>query len=227
MNISGDCRQSRLQMQILELMSVWNAAFSFGRNSMKEQVKKWIIMIESLLLIFLIFFWCGTNMVSENGDHGEAAGTVEEAWRQDAKYLSVMAMEKEFFELIAGNPIDRTFEWKDVSTEDKIRQAVAYKELWEAEIEYTFDILEGYLSEQDFAILKQAHEEWKVYMEHTTEIEKNIYYPGMEYGIGGSLTYPHVMETVGKRTKFYAIQLMALEYSFTGGVEFCTEEVPK
>ena len=125
---------------------------------MKEQVKKWIIMIESLLLIFLIFFWCGTNMVSENGDHGEAAGTVEEAWRQDAKYLSVMAMEKEFFELIAGNPIDRTFEWKDVSTEDKIRQAVAYKELWEAEIEYTFDILEGYLSEQDFAILKQAHE---------------------------------------------------------------------
>lgn len=37
-------------------------------------------------------------------------------------------------------------------------------------------------------------------------------------------TYPQVMEAAALRTKNYAVELMSIEYAFTGNVEFAIDE---
>ncbi len=181
------------------------------------------------VLLLLCFVGCGVQTdeyVKEEMSKTQEA--IVENMLKTADEWSVVYADVEFARLIAENPIDRDFVWEDTGSEGRIRQAAKYKELWEAEIVHTFKVLKGYLSEQDFETLKQAYASWKEYLEQTFQIEQSIYYVGSNYdnGVitGNNLTYPQVMETAAERTKRYAIELMSLEYTFTGTLEFCAEK---
>ena len=45
--------------------------------------------------------------------------------------------------------------------------------------------------------------------------------------IGGSITYPVVMEVKARRAREYAIQLMALEYTFSQDIQFVYGHIEK
>lgn len=138
---------------------------------------------------------------------------------------TTIPLDKEFYNIIENNPIDVDFTWEDIGTENRISRACEYRDVWMIEIENTLNILEEYLSEDDYSKMKEAYKGWKQYMENTLEVERSIFYVGSEYaGIskiaGDSLTYPRVMEIVAVRTRNYAIELMSLEYAFTNDVNF-------
>lgn len=130
-----------------------------------------------------------------------------------------MDYEEEFWECINENSIDKVYKLgPKVTTEDRIRTAVANKDCWLAEIEHALSILKENLEEDQYNALVSSYEGWKQYMEPLTEVETDLFYLG---GVAGDPeTYPHVTEVKATRTKDYAIQLLALEYAVTGKIEF-------
>lgn len=159
----------------------------------------------------------------DNGDTNNESIEVgqEASGVQTQLYNTAIAQESEFHTMMLHNPIDRDYATdREAESDIRIRNAVAYRDAWNAEIDHALEILKEYLTEEDYKTLEQAHAGWEQYMDSTMSVEQNIFYAGMFYGIGSNDTYPMVMEAVAERTKEYAIELMALEYAFTGTVEF-------
>lgn len=194
-------------------------------------MKKETMLLEILFLLCFNLAACDGGVLSEKEMYRAEEVIEGEDILETADKYSVVYADEEFVQLIAENPIDRDFVWEDTGSEGRIRQAAQYKELWETEIAHTFEVLKEYLSEQDLETLKQAYANWKEYLEQTFQIEQSIYYVGSSYenadGVltGSNDTYPLVMETAADRTKRYAIELMSLEYTFTGKVEFVAEKM--
>lgn len=175
-------------------------------------------------LIFTIFL---VTLLSLSACGKETSGTetIEYANTETGLYGTLIAQDNTFYELISNNPIDSTFVWDGgAESTARISKAVEYRDLWNAEIEYALAVLKEYLTAEDYKTLERAYEGWKQYMENTMSVEQNMFYAGMSYGIGSNDTYPLVMEAVAERTKNYALELMALEYAFTGTVEFAAAD---
>lgn len=123
--------------------------------------KKIIISIIGALLLLAC-----ASLLFPNGNRGGTSikqkDIEDDVFEMPDEYSAVYA-DEEFARIIAENPIDRDFVWDDTGSTGRIRQAIEYKELWEAEIAYTFERLRVCLSEQDFETLKQAYESWKEY----------------------------------------------------------------
>lgn len=171
--------------------------------------------------MLLVFFCCSCQRGQQN--EGIPETTVSETLMSD---IAVISVDGEFYNIIANNPIDKEFISEDVSSEQRIRIAVAYRNQWNAEIEHTLDILQGFLSQEDYQSLVLAYEAWQQYLQNTILVEQNLFYIGSSYKnekgdiIGCNDTYPQVMEVAANRTRDYAVELMAIEYAFTGNVEF-------
>ncbi len=139
--------------------------------------------------------------------------------------MTVVPLEGEFYDKIENNPIDADFTWMQEGAEERIKSASEYCDLWIEEIENTLNILEGYLTKEDYDRICVSYEGWKQYLENTTEVERELFYIGSSYMgtseiAGASLTYPRVMEIKAIRARNYAIELKSLEYAFTGDIEF-------
>lgn len=179
------------------------------------------IMQAIVLGVFLLTL---TGLCSE----GETIAQTENEYSSFPE-LDYVLGEREFYDLIENNPIDADMKWEDVGTEPRINFAADYRDAWLAEIEHAFDILQMYLSEEDYAILYSSYENWQAYMAGELVVEQKIYYPGSEYMndenyAGAGMYYPIVMEREANRTKEYAVELLSLEYAMTGKVDFIYEQ---
>lgn len=142
--------------------------------------------------------------------------------------MAVVSVDGEFDKIIADNPIDKEFIWgsEGCESEARIMMAADYIRQWETETEHALDILEGYLSREDYQSLSLAYEGWKQYRENTILVEQKIFYVGGDYLdnegtiIGCNDTYPQVIEAEAVKTKDYAVELLSIEYAFTGNVEW-------
>ncbi len=187
-----------------------------------EQVKLKIYF--SLFGILLAFFCCSCQRGQQ--EEGISEMTTSEILMND---MAVISVDWEFYNIIANNPIDKAFVSEDVGSELRIQAAVACRNQWSAEIEHTLEILEGFLSEEDYQLLVLAYEAWQQYLQNTISVEQNLFYIGSPYKnqkediIGGNDTYPQVMEAAVLRTRNYAVELMSIEYAFTGNVEFAMD----
>lgn len=164
-------------------------------------------------------------------DENECLGKAEIPAGQDNPFMlpndwyTMIGVDKGFYEKFATNPIDEKWKWneeRDGSSTARIEFAGGYKEAWEMQIKHTLTVLKENLTEKDFALIEEAYVNWKLYMENTTDVEISIFYIGQNYGIGDEVTYPMVLESVAMRTKYYAVDLMALEYALVGNMEFVT-----
>lgn len=175
----------------------------------------------SFLGMLLVVFCCSCH----RGQQEERVSEMK-ASEKLMSDMAVISADGEFYNIIANNPIDKEFLSEDVGSEQRIRAAVARRNQWNAEIEHTFDILEGFLSEEDYQSLVLAYEAWQQYLQNTISVEQNLFYIGSSYKnengdiIGVNDTYPQVIEAATLRTRSYAVELMSIEYAFTGNVEF-------
>lgn len=121
--------------------------------------------------------------------------------------IAVISVDGEFYDIIANNPIDKAFVVEDVGSELRIQAAVACRNQWSAEIAHTLDILEEFLSEEDYQSMISAYEAWRQYLQNTISVEQNMFYIGSPYKnengttIGCNDTYPQVMEAENGRDK--------------------------
>lgn len=175
--------------------------------------------------IILALFCCSCQRRQQENETEEII-TTEKSMSQ----IAVVSEDGEFYDIIANNPIDSEFLSQDVGAEMRIQMAVANRNQWNAEIEHTLDILEEFLSEEDYLSMVSAYEAWQQYLQNTVSVEQNLFYIGSPYKnekgdiIGDNSTYPQVMETAALRTKNFAVELMAIEYAFTGSVKFLAAE---
>lgn len=172
------------------------------------------LVISSMLL--LITMGCGHNMRIEN--------TVEIQKVEDHAGTIVLP-EGQFYEMIRSNPIDQDYKWEDTGVEDRIVKAGKCYQAWCAEIENSLNHLQVYLDSEDYEQLYSSYVGWQQYMDGMFYVEQSIYYVGSKYMTssdlaGGSITYPVVMEVKARRAREYAIQLMALEYTFSQDIQF-------
>ncbi len=172
------------------------------------------LVISSMLL--LITMGCGHNMRIEN--------TVEIQKVEDHAGTIVLP-EGQFYEMIRSNPIDQDYKWEDIGVEDRIVKAGKYYQAWCEEIENSLNHLQVYLDSEDYEQLYSSYVGWQQYMNGMFSVEQSIYYVGSKYMTssdlaGGSITYPVVMEVKARRAREYAIQLMALEYTFSQDIQF-------
>ena len=189
-------------------------------NKREGKMKKICFIVVAYITILLLSA-CGEKSVQDES----GIGNIEEQnlfiGQENKIYSSAIAEEKEFYEIILNNPVDKTFIWDgDVGSEARIKKAVEYRDLWNTEIKHTLAILKENLTQEDYTMLETAYANWREYMDATMSVEQNIFYVGTDYGVGCNDTYPLVMEAYAEQTKEYAVELMALEYAFTGKVEF-------
>lgn len=141
---------------------------------------------------------------------------------------TMISAEQDFYQKFSKNPIDAFWNWEEPregTTTARIEFACGYRDAWKRQIENTLKVLEVNLREEHFTMIKEAYKSWELYMENTTDVEKSMFYYGGQYGtVGGDLTTPMVMESAAMRTKYYAVDLLALEYALTGDMEFVTIE---
>jgi len=138
---------------------------------------------------------------------------------------TVVILEGDFYQKMDANPIDSYFIFEDAATESRIMRAGQYYNAWIDEIDNSMIVLKDYLSEEDYLLLESSYTGWKQYVESTMDIEQSIFYIGSDYMenslfAGAGLTYPRVMEVNAIRARNYAIELKALEYTFTENIEF-------
>ena len=167
-------------------------------------------------MLLLITMGCGHNMRIEN--------TVEIQKVEDHAGTIILP-EGQFYEMIRNNPIDQDYKWEDTGGEDRIVEAGKCYQAWCAEIENSLNHLKVYLDSEDYEQLYSSYVGWKQYMDGMFSVEQSIYYVGSKYMTssdlaGGSITYPVVMEVKARRAREYAIQLMALEYTFSQDIQF-------
>lgn len=138
----------------------------------------------------------------------------------------VVLLEGEFYDKIESNPIDADFSWEDNGSVNRIMRASSYYKAWLAEIDNSMAVLKEYLSEEDYDLICSSYEGWLQYVENSMSVEQSIFYIGSQYMEEGNkfagfgMYYPRVMEITAMRARDYAIELKALEYSFTEDVEF-------
>ena len=161
-------------------------------------------------MLLLITMGCGHNMRIENSVE---QNTVEIQKVEDHAGTIVLP-EGQFYEIIKNNPIDQDYKWEDTGVEDRIERAGKCYQAWCAEIENSLNHLQVYLDSEDYEQLYGMF-----------SVEQSIYYVGSKYMAssdlaGGSITYPVVMEVKARRAREYAIQLMALEYTFSQDIQF-------
>ena len=138
---------------------------------------------------------------------------------------TVVILEGDFYQKMDANPIDSYFIFEDAATESRIMRAGQYYNAWIDEIDNSMIVLKDYLSEEDYLLLESSYTGWKQYVESTMDIEQSIFYIGSDYMenslfAGAGLTYPRVMEVNAIRARNYAIELKALEYTFTENIDF-------
>lgn len=173
-------------------------------------------------MLLLITMGCGHNMRIENSVE---QNTVEIQKVEDHAGTIVLP-EGQFYEMIRSNPIDQDYKWEDTGVEDRIVKAGKCYQAWCAEIENSLNHLQVYLDSEDYEQLYSSYVGWQQYMDGMFNVEQSIYYVGSKYMTssdlaGGSITYPVVMEVKARRAREYAIQLMALEYTFSAGYTIC------
>lgn len=172
-------------------------------------------------MLLLITMGCGHNMRIENSVE---QNTVEIQKVEDHAGTIVLP-EGQFYEMIRSNPIDQDYKWEDTGVEDRIVKAGKCYQAWCAEIENSLNHLQVYLDSEDYEQLYSSYVGWQQYMDGMFSVEQSIYYVGSKYMAssdlaGGSSTYPVVMEVKARRAREYAIQLMALEYTFSQDIQF-------
>ena len=191
---------------------------------MKNRVKiAFILFLLFMCLICLIWGLNNNIAFMEQGsgkDNQEFSEEIVETITSETESTwPVVYSDEEFTRLIAENPIDKYFPWEMVKNRESITMS-QYRIFWRMESENALEILEEYLTEQDYEELKQAHESWTEYTEYMDRMEwrQIMEEPQTEFG-GADQTH----EREAERERNHAIELMSLEYAFTGTVKFHKE----
>ena len=195
---------------------------------MKNKTKA-IIFVTLFAVFFLFLSWrLSSDAGSSAGDNDGIGSIVKEEKNTENEVLKVYA-DKEFAQLIAENPIDQYFTLDQEDGVEKISNTSRYKQIWEREIENALEILKGYLSIQDYGILEQAYKNQMEYIDSMEQVEEHLFEFGSIYtDAEGESTHNEefdlrTYEVKAERTRSYAIELMYLEYVFTGTVKFHKE----
>ena len=200
------------------------------RNLWKMKNKKKAIIFVTLFIVFSAFLIWGLSFGagSSTGGSDVAGNIVKEEKNAENEVLKVYA-NKEFARLIAENPIDQYFTLDQEDGVERISNTSRYKQIWEREIENALEILKGYLSKQDYEILEQAYENQMKYIDSMEQVEEHLFEFGSIYtDAEGESAHNEefdlrTYEVKAERTRSYAIELMYLEYVFTGTVKFHKE----
>ena len=89
--------------------------------------------------------------------------------------------------------------------------------------------MKGYLSIQDYGILEQAYKNQMAYIDRMFQVEDHLFeFSSIYTNVDGESVYDQeshskMYEVEAERTRSYAIELMYLEYVFTGTVKFHKE----
>lgn len=186
---------------------------------------------------FLLLAGCSTN---DNHNNESVTPTETEHVESNTEISNVANMgcektyvldDSNFQEIILNNPIDESREIDNDSTLSMVESAKAYADAWEAEIENALNILEDYLLPEDYDALVASYAEWDAYVDNMNSLEKSIFYSDRSEYEGpdekiaaGTYLVPSVEEVRALRLKEYAIEIMSLEYAFTGNVQFVYEQ---
>ena len=193
-----------------------------------------IIIFATLFLVFFLFLgWrLNSGVDALTGDADGIGSIVKEERNAGNEVLKVYA-DKEFAWLIAENPIDQYFTLGRTSetkcATDRLVNTGRYIQIWEREIENALEILKGYLSIQDYGILEQAYKNQMEYIDRMEQVEEHLFeFSSIYTDAEGESAYSEefdlrTYEVKAERTRSYAIELMYLEYVFTGTVKFHKE----
>lgn len=198
---------------------------------MKNKTKA--IIFVTLFIVFSAFLiWrLSSGAGSSTGDSDGIGNIVKEEKNAENEVLKVYA-DKEFARLIAENPIDQYFtldQEESVVGADGVSNTSRYRQIWEREIENALEILKGYLSIQDYGILEQAYKNQMAYIDRMFQVEDHLFkFSSIYTNVGGESVHDQefhskMYEVEAERTRSYAIELMYLEYVFTGTVKFHKE----
>lgn len=194
--------------------------------------KKAIIFGIFFIVFFVFLFWRLSFGVDSSADDSDGIGSIVKEERNAENEVLKVYADKEFARLIAENPIDQYFTLDQEETvvgADGVNNTSRYRQIWEREIENALEILKGYLSIQDYGILEQAYKNQMAYIDRMFQVEDHLFeFSSIYTNVDGESVYDQeshskMYEVEAERTRSYAIELMYLEYVFTGTVKFHKE----
>ena len=190
----------------------------------------------ALMILFAVFFlflgWRLSSGAGASAGDADGIGSIVKEERNAGNEVLKVYADKEFARLIAENPIDQYFTLDQEETvvgADGVNNTSRYRQIWEREIENALEILKGYLSIQDYGILEQAYKNQMAYIDRMFQVEDHLFeFSSIYTNVDGESVYDQeshskMYEVEAERTRSYAIELMYLEYVFTGTVKFHKE----
>lgn len=133
------------------------------------------------------------------------SGPVKNDLYLDFGYLN-LGDETEFGEFVIDNPIDAAFSIEAGelagTTQEFVEVNVKFKDIWQAELEYSLNNLKEVLSEEQILQLENIQANWKEYVNESTSFENGIlYYDGAMRGTFTRVLYnSYVRELYRERT---------------------------
>lgn len=187
----------------------------------------------ALMILFAVFFlflgWRLSSGAGSSAGDADGIGSIVKEERNAGNEVLKVYADKEFARLIAENPIDQYFTLDQEDGVERISNTSRYIQIWEREIENALEILKGYLSIQDYGILEQAYKNQMEYIDRMEQVEEHLFeFSSIYTDEDGESAYSEefdlrTYEVKAERTRSYAIELMYLEYVFTGTVKFHKE----
>ena len=173
------------------------------------------MFLKKFLIIFMFLFCFSLSACNSNNSIDQP--DVDMKNKKTSIYLTIG-----FEEIINNNPIDMEFgEIKFTgSMIDFIEKTIQYRNLWQSEIENSYNHLLTVLNTVDKESLKESQDGWTKYMNYNDVLQKSFFYERNYNDDSGHDQIMFVVDYQAELTKRRALELMEYLFRITGEVEF-------
>ena len=182
--------------------------------------RKYMLFFVALGMLFVLGA-CGNREVSKddatyNEEVSEQLSDSEDHIDENAYFIST---NDDFYETIAGNPVDRKYVIEADAAPLEIWQLSLEKcEAWNQQIDFTVENLKDLLEKEDEEQLQKAIVFWHDYYQEEVEQNRDLY--GNTGIILGSMYTATSADVLVEKCKLVSVSLLSLEYELTGKVSF-------
>lgn len=157
-----------------------------------------------------------SNEQSNAQDSSNEQSDIPDSLKENAYVLSVNS---DFYEKVAGNPIDQKYVIDSEVAPLEIWQSALKKcEAWNQQIDFTGSELDRLLSKADYKQLQNAISLWHEYYQEEVEQNRELY--GNNGIILGSMYTAISADVLIEKCKLSSYTLLSQEYELTGNVSF-------
>ena len=142
--------------------------------------------------------------------------------KYNSKTNLFITSDEAFYHIVSNNPIEKEFVMdEEATTGDILIVIFANKKLWDDQIDFSMNKLQGILDETNYAKLVEARDNYIKYSDTFLKADQHLFYYGCAAGSNmGTLRTGLIAK---ERSEQFALSLLSIEYELTGSCTFNTE----